>query len=259
MSDPITSPHRQRLDAALHEDTADILRGLTRDNGQVATTLLGLATNPTAGDTITIGGDTYEFNAAAASLADDDYRAVLIGADAGETRDNLIAAINGTAASEHASIFQTDGTTAAWGVGRLPLFAEEEGTGVRITTADDRGGQRAARTLDAAVSSSLTDGSDGWELDGENLNDLGRDPAHRKSALVELTVTADMITLGTLRLDLPFQPTAWIAQVRTSGGVIRAPSADALAASADGLTLTLNGGGAPDIQATDIVVIQAWE
>jgi len=53
---------------------------------------LKMATNPTANDTVTINGVTFKFVASPSAAGDVD-----IGSDADESRDNLVAAINGGA------------------------------------------------------------------------------------------------------------------------------------------------------------------
>ena len=60
-------------------------------NNLKATVVLGLATNPTANDTVTVAGVTFKFVAAVGTTAGN----VLIGVDADASRANLEAAING--------------------------------------------------------------------------------------------------------------------------------------------------------------------
>lgn len=60
-------------------------------NNLTATRSLGIATNPTAGDTVTILGVTFTFVASVGTSAGN----VLIGANAAASVDNLVAAING--------------------------------------------------------------------------------------------------------------------------------------------------------------------
>lgn len=61
-----------------------------------ATQFLDIATNPTATDTVVVGGQTYTFVADAGGGSEDD---VDIGSDAEGSVDNLIAAINNTVGS----------------------------------------------------------------------------------------------------------------------------------------------------------------
>jgi hypothetical protein len=81
--------------------------------GGVASATLRMDTNPTAGDTVGIGGNTYEFRAAAGSLSNDAYIAVERGGSALASLHNLIQAVNGRASTDnaHPTIFKSDGET----------------------------------------------------------------------------------------------------------------------------------------------------
>jgi len=72
--------------------------------GVIPVATLDLTTNPTTGDSILIGGTTVEFKAAAEHVAADTNVAVEIGIDAAATFANLLAALNGTAPTPHATI-----------------------------------------------------------------------------------------------------------------------------------------------------------
>lgn len=60
-------------------------------NGTYWTGELGMATNPIANDTVTINGVTFTFVSSLSNAGD-----VLIGANVDDSRDNLVAAINGS-------------------------------------------------------------------------------------------------------------------------------------------------------------------
>lgn len=114
------------------------------NNNLPYTATLGLATNPTAGDTVTIAGVKFKFVAAVGT----DEGNVLIGAAVADTRANLAAAINGTSGA---------GTTYVE-VSEYDRFTLQK-RGVAITSA-------ASMVLtgfgDIIVSSSLTATADKW-------------------------------------------------------------------------------------------------
>jgi hypothetical protein len=106
----------------------------------------------------------------------------------------------------------------------------------------------------------LTAAADVWDVGNVNLNTLaGKAPQARRKVVTSLTVTAAMITAGSVRIDLPFQPTHFVFQAVTSSGGARLTANDTVVAGASGLTVTLAGGVAPDIQATDVLTVVAYE
>jgi len=116
---------------------------------------LGLAKKPTATNTVTIAGVTFEF------VADIDNPAsatsnivVLIGNAAANSRANLKAAIEGDAASKGTTWKEATGSVSAYN-----RFVLNEKRNIAITS-------DAAMALtgygDIVVSSALTDGTDGW-------------------------------------------------------------------------------------------------
>ena len=65
-------------------------------------------------ETVTIGGDVYEFCTAAGSVAADTRIAVVIGADADTTMASLVAAINrDDKDGNHPTLFRVNGTSPA--------------------------------------------------------------------------------------------------------------------------------------------------
>lgn len=112
-----------------------------------ATAVLGLATNPTANDTVTINGVTFTFVSSIGSTAGN----VLIGGDADATRVNLAALIN------------TPGTTTANGVA---LSTADQAIMAQIAATDSP----SANTLTIVgtgtgrltVAETLTAGGDTW-------------------------------------------------------------------------------------------------
>lgn len=229
------------------------------DAGVVASSRLVLSDQPTATDTIGIGSDTYEFVATGGNVADDAYIAVEIGGDAGETRDNLIAAINATDPdNEHPNINNVADDAPAKSNGTEAVVADEVGTSVRVRSADVAGGNALAADPSIVLAESITAAADIWITGDVNLNTLaGRAQRNSRATLAKVAITAAMITNG-LYIDLPFTPDRFTVQVQDSSGVVRGHGADAFVINGDVLEVTFNGGADPDIQATDTLLIQAW-
>ena len=124
-----------------------------------ATGTLTLTGNAVAGETVTIGGVTYEFVSALVGAYD-----VLIGAAATNTLDNLIAAINGAAG---------EGTTYGTGTDQHPTVTAAAGAGdtMDVTAASSGAAGNSIGTTETMTagswgSTALTGGSDdngtGW-------------------------------------------------------------------------------------------------
>lgn len=128
---------------------------------------LDLSTNPTATNTITIGSEVYEFQTAAASLADDAYIGVLIGATAAATIGSLVDAINGDASDN--GIFKTDGVTQCVVNGTQSIAAVAlSTTTLWIYVADAVGGSPRTAKTSYACSDSLTAAVD-WSAANMNV------------------------------------------------------------------------------------------
>ncbi len=105
--------------------------------------VLAFASNPTTGQTRTIGSDTYEFLAAAEDTAAEGNIAVLIGETRDATMVNFVEAVNAwNAANQHASIFNGDGETPALANGTENALAIADQTNHKayILQADKPGG-----------------------------------------------------------------------------------------------------------------------
>lgn len=107
---------------------------------------LGLATNPTAGDTVTISGVVFTFVSTIGTTAGN----VLIGADAAATRANLEKAVEGLAGAgtSYVDLSITD------------RFLLRRKRNVKCTTAAD---MAFTGYGDISVSETLTDTTDGWK------------------------------------------------------------------------------------------------
>ncbi len=227
--------------ATVETDVADLAEGV------VAYSEFPYSGQPTAGQTWTIGGDVYEARGAAASLSDDAYIAVLIGSTADDTYANLAAAINNTAAYWHASIFQSDGTTAALGRGTENVLAAQDATGnvLYLYNAVSPGGAKKKGAAPSLVLSDSVANGGPWKLTNLNTS-VGTGVAQiTKSLTTKHTVAAgDLTATQPLLLPVPFAPLAWRIDVFDANGVRREPYIEVTVPSAVGgqnfLALNLN-------------------
>jgi hypothetical protein len=181
---------------------------------------LDLSTNPTAADTVTIGGTVYEF-LSTGSVAADANVAVLIGVDAAATLANFIAAINGTAAAQHASLTKTDAVTPAIGIGSAPVTATASSTTLLLWYTGNQGVSPLNLTHDqyanfptAYPSFALSDGltaAVAWTIANFNLLPAVH-PTARVQGMIGLRI--DVVTA---LLDVPFQ--IWFAGASATSNV----------------------------------------
>lgn len=261
----------------LFADRLALASELTAQNncGYFSPALLPLSTNPTHTDTVTIGGEVYEFinTSTGTAVADDDNIAVTRGANAGASVDNLIAAINGTA-GVHGTITLADTTTPARSVGTLPLFALKiADTNVGLFYTGTQGKSPFSITRDEwsrlpatipsiALSNALT-ASVAWTTTNLNLVPFFN-PAISvvsRSASVRVTITAAMIAAGlaVVAFGVGLGSSASMAMhitCMTSAGVLKVPATDSftLSQTTGILTIALND-GTGDLDAGDIVQI----
>lgn len=193
---------------------ATLLAGTTT----IGTNFLGIATNPTADDTVTIGDTTYTFKAAAAA-----DREVTIGADAAGSIDNLVADINSISADTR--------VTALAVTGGLVIFDHA-----------NRGPVDCSETLTAAA--------DVWDtattLGAGNDQD---DP--ELGIVVSRTTTAAEVTASRMIVGLPFTPTAATVQVQTAGSIKAWDGTLTLGTN----HIQLASDGATDLAENDVVVL----
>ncbi len=91
-----------------------------------------------------------------------------------------------------------------------------------------------------------------------NLNQTGKKDSDQSAGTAVVTVTAAMISLGTVYIEFPFVPTSFMSQAFSSAGVQRNYS-DATAISGNALVVTLGGGASPNIQANDVLTVRAFQ
>lgn len=241
--------------------------------GVVAWNKISLATNPTASDTITIGGDVYQFRAAGANVTNNAYIAVTRGADNDASAAALVAAINrtavnasGLAANGHATIFKTDGVTPAdsWGNENIRAAYNAAGNILWIFAADAPGGSLVDGTApDLACADALT-AAVNWTFANLNLS-TGVGQKYEAVARWTVPVTTTLVTATLVDFVLPFYSANAVARVigYTSGEVLKEGIADYMSLAAgpmSGTTIaTLNfAGGGGDLANTDLAWCEVW-
>ena len=127
---------------------------IIQNNNLPYTASLKVATKPTAGDTVTIAGVTFEFVAALANVSSTSYIAVVIGADEASARLALKNAVIGDVASKGTTWAEATGV-----VGTNHRFVLSEKRGISITNAED---MVLTGFGDIVVSETLTAEADIW-------------------------------------------------------------------------------------------------
>lgn len=211
-----------------------------------------LNTNPTAGDTISIGADVYEFLAAIGNaLTAGSTVGILRGANAAASLANIIAAINQTA----------DAATAT-GHGATSVVASIYNTDfLHIETADAPGGNSVPNS---GASVALADGlTAAVNWDHANLSEVGGEVGMKRE-LVKITCTAANIA-NNFDVVLPFTPMlATCVLVTDASGVpsaakqsnVNAAGGLALVQARNAVTVDLDVGAGTDPVATDIVYLE---
>lgn len=193
---------------------------------------------PTAEETLVIGGDTYQAIVAGGSVTNDAYIAFLRGATARATYLNLVDVVNAKIGL-HTNLFKTDDVTPALAAGTENVRMEHVAGGdtatgkVYLFNADAPGGNKlpgAAPSL--VVSDSLTNGGP-WKL--LNLNLAISAAAQTKYAAVPHTIVAgDLSQAQPVLVAVPFTPSFVRVTVVDANGVQRAPYIEATIPAAIG-------------------------
>lgn len=229
--------------------------------GVCAEARLIMSAQPAHQDTIGIGNDTYEFinTGTGTVVASDTNIAVVIGGSAAATRANLIAAINGTATNPHPTVTLADTVTGAVAIGTESFVADEISNDVRIRTASQPGGTAIGGNPSKSLAESITDAADVWRQGNVNVNTLGgQTRARKKVAHGQITVTSAMITSEPFTVaSLPFTPTGFTVQVRSSTGLLRSDVTDLFTIAND--TIQCNVDGATNVANTNTITYTAWE
>lgn len=214
--------------------------------GIIPSARLAFATDASNADTITIGGQVVKF--LTTLIAADTTIQVKRGVSAAATLAALVDGINGVA---NANVVQP--TTAP----TFKIVADSVTTNLRIRLAATRGTPAIAGvSASVALLESLTPAGDIW--DAANLNVSGKTPESAEfTSDGSLAITAEMITAGHKDIELPFTPTGFTVSYASATGVPLATT-DGTAISGNALRVSLGGGGAPALIATDVVTFHAF-
>lgn len=234
----------QRTNASVLQPNLGIVAGV------VPSARLIFSAQPADTNTITIGGKVITFlNALVAAGA---TTQVKIGASAADTLASLVKAINGTPAAPAEWVESTSPFNVA-------VKADAVGTSLRIQAANVRGGTpQAMAGPNVALAETIADAADVWNC--ANLNVSGKPDTQRKMAVVNLVLTAAMLTTAGYNVQLPFTPTAvtWFPTDATGAFKTTTDTVTVVPEGSVGSVLFAQA-GVTHLAATDIVHIVAIE
>jgi len=225
-----------------HDGALDLSDGIRLGSGTIPSARLNLATIPTNTDTIGIGGHTFTFLTTLVGAGATTQ--VKIGT-AAATRTALIAAINGTVSAD---------VVAATVPHTVAIVADLVDTSrVRVRKATAKGGTAttASKATSIALAEALTAVADIW--DRANLNETGK-AANGKTATSSIAITAEMLAATKAYIEFPFTPTDLSYTVKTTAGATL-PCTDLITIEGDAVKIALAGGAAPNLVATNVVVV----
>lgn len=232
------------LDDAVEAPAGVAAVALEKSAGVIPLASINLATQPTAADALTIGDTTFEFVAAAGSLAADGNVAVDRGANAAAAQTNLVAAINGTAPSPHPTIFKTNGTTKAKSRGAEKVFAWVASNVLYIVPADRPGGTPVAESPALDLSDTLT-AAVAWSV---------ASLAFPAGAVWDGSLSARLVVAAGAAARayyLPFAPVDYSFTIRTAAGASMGGSTATVVVSGRIVTVTPGDAGATSVVAID--------
>ncbi len=214
--------------------------------GSIPSSRLAFSANPANTDPVAIGSTNVQF--LTTLIAATTYAQVKRGANAAATLANFIAYIN------------NDTTNTNWVEATTPptftLYADAvSATSLRVRLAAVRGGKPIPGVSGSlALTVTITGGASAWS--NANLNAYGVADTSQQEGEAVVTITAGMITAGTLPLEFPFPVRSFTAQAFSSAGVQRSYS-DVTAISGDAVVVTLGGSASPNLQANDVLTVRA--
>jgi hypothetical protein len=202
------------------------------DPGSVACLQIIQAGLPLANDTITIGADVYEADGVGANI-----NFAIVPADANGTFVNLFNAIvaNGTE----------------------NFFADQlDATHIRLRSADAPQGTVIAANPNVVLADAMTNYV--FDCGAVNVNTLaGRVPGQLRIVAAEIAVNAGHIAAGELRISFDAPVVEALVIFYDATNVAHAIGTDSWAIDNGDVLVTLPGGGAPDLIATDIIRVLA--
>lgn len=211
--------------------------------GVIPSLRLGFATNPTDGDTITIGTKTFTFKATLVAATTTTQVKIL--GTAALTLAALLDAINGVT-NANVVLDTTPFTTSV-------VADAVTATVLRVRKAVAQGSTAVAGVMTStAFSETLTAAGD--IVNASNFNVAGKLASEGYPASV--AITAQMITNGAFDIELPFTPTVVQWSGYASTGVPRAIN-EAVTISGNAIHLVFAGGASPNWQAGDTIRFSA--
>lgn len=142
--------------------------------GVAAYNTIAISANPTAGNTLTIGADVYEFVAAAGSVANNANIGVVRGANVAATMANLIAGIHATyGTGDLTGLFKVGGLLPALKNGTEDVFAFYAGGVLNVLAADAPGGDVVTGTVPSIACSDTLTEVVSWAFANLNLSTGG--------------------------------------------------------------------------------------
>lgn len=195
------STQNEFLDAGradLGDKLPDILKyQRARQRGCVPSARMAATVQPTALDTVTIGGVSFRIVAALAAAAS--YVQVLRGGSASITYTALYNAINGDAATK--DVTWVEATTAF--AEKVKADMASGGTKLRLQLAKTRGGVVVPGISPSiTLAASISGGAAAWSV--ANLNATGKALSDQDYSEFTVVVTAAMITDGHIYVEVPF-------------------------------------------------------
>lgn len=199
--------------------------------------------NPANGNTVVIGGFTFQFVTALGAKAANVQVKIL--GTAALTYAALVDAINGVATD----LNWLDGTTP---FGLAVVADMVTATQFRLRAAAARGGLPLPSVSGSvALAVTITSGATAWTT--TNLNQNGKLPADCDQAYAAHTVSAAEITAGFIDIELDFQPTLYDIFVVTAAGVQKViTEVVTIPSNQKSLHITTGTGGTP-LAATDVL------
>ena len=220
------------------------------NRGACSSARLPFAVEPSAGENFIIDGHEFRYVVALSPPGTTAYTEIRLAGAVATTRTSAQHAINGTV--DPAGGYNP-GTDPLGAVASLTADVTG-GTILRVRSSTARGnGTYAAAELSGALSETMLGGGNGpWNV--LNLNASGgRAEAKQMFAQVSLVITTEMIAAGSHRVELPFTPTAFMFDARSTAGVPLAALTDAVSIGGNGIQVSLAGTGAPAFIAGDVL------
>ena len=201
-----------------------------------------------ATNTVTIGADVYEFNAATPPAGGTGGSIwVYVGVSSAASRANLIMAINGTISANE--VTRTLQDAAAGTNTEFVLAAAGTTVGdINLWSAAAIGGAVAPSAAHLATTETLAVGTDIWD-DVTMYGGVAQ--GHTACQMATITLSAAMIAKGDVEFHFDFTPThCWLNNRNRAQD-------EAYAIVGDSVVLTLAGGADPNNQAADVVDVVA--